>query len=66
MSGLTVAIVGCGLIGAKRADALTAQDRLLGCHDVNERAMAALAQRFSCESCASVGQLLDQVVSREA
>ncbi|HLL92087.1 MAG TPA: Gfo/Idh/MocA family oxidoreductase [Solirubrobacteraceae bacterium] len=59
MSGLKVAVVGCGLIGAKRADALSAQDRLLGCYDVNERAMAAFAERFSCESCASVQQLLD-------
>src|SRR5208282_917954 len=34
VSGLRVAIVGCGLIGAKRAGALAPEDELLACHDL--------------------------------
>jgi predicted dehydrogenase len=58
MSGLKVAIVGCGLIGTKRAAALSAQDRVLACYDVDEQAMATLAERFGCEACDSFEQLL--------
>ena len=58
MSGLRVAIVGCGAIGAKRAAALSADDRLLACHDVDRRAAEALAQRFGCQSCDTVEELL--------
>lgn len=39
---LRVAIVGCGLVGAKRAAAL-GPDRLIGCHDLDPGAAEALA-----------------------
>jgi predicted dehydrogenase len=58
MSPLEVAIVGCGLIGAKRAQALGADDRVIACHDVDEQATARLAERFGCEACSSLAQLL--------
>jgi predicted dehydrogenase len=41
---LRVGIVGCGLIGAKRAEAL-GSDRLVACCDVRGEAAAALAER---------------------
>ncbi len=41
-SALRVAIVGCGLIGAKRAGALRAQDELVACYDVDEEATRSL------------------------
>jgi len=59
MSGLRVGIVGCGLIGLKRAAALSDEDQLLGCHDVDAQAAQSLARRFGCESCATLRELLD-------
>jgi predicted dehydrogenase len=59
MSGLRVAIVGCGLIGAKRAAALSDEDHLLACHDLDGRAGERLAQRFGCESCETFQGLLE-------
>jgi predicted dehydrogenase len=58
MSALRVAIVGCGLIGAKRAQALGPGETLIGCYDVDPRAATALATRHRCAECASVDQLL--------
>jgi predicted dehydrogenase len=51
-------MVGCGLIGDKRADALAPQDTLLGCCDVNPAAAQALARRHGCEVCANMDALL--------
>ncbi|HTA12354.1 MAG TPA: Gfo/Idh/MocA family oxidoreductase [Solirubrobacteraceae bacterium] len=56
--GLTVAIVGCGLIGAKRAHALAPQDRLLACYDLDAEASARLASRHGGVACATLEQLL--------
>ena len=58
MSGLRVAIIGCGLIGAKRAAALAPDDELLACYDVNERAAQGLSERYGARACASVEELL--------
>ncbi|HTR89355.1 MAG TPA: Gfo/Idh/MocA family oxidoreductase [Solirubrobacteraceae bacterium] len=58
MSGLRVAIVGCGLIGAKRADALRHQDKLIACHDLDVAAAERLAQRHGAVACATYEQLL--------
>jgi predicted dehydrogenase len=58
VSGLRVAIAGCGLIGVKRAAALPAGDRLLACYDINPHASQKLADRFGCESCATFDDLL--------
>ncbi len=58
MNGLRVAIVGCGLIGAKRAAALAPEDELLACCDLDESAAASLAERHGARACASVEELL--------
>jgi predicted dehydrogenase len=59
MSGLRVAIVGCGRIGAKRAQALTPEDELLGCFDIDARAAEGLAGQYGARACATVEQRLD-------
>jgi predicted dehydrogenase len=41
--GLGVAIVGCGLIGAKRARALGEGDRIVGCYDLSAKARSDFA-----------------------
>ncbi len=56
---LRVAIVGCGLIGAKRAQALGPTDELLGCYDIDRDAARRLATQHGCQACASLGELLD-------
>jgi predicted dehydrogenase len=58
MSGLRVAIVGCGLIGSKRAAALRPQDELGACFDLDEQAARLLAERHGARACASVEELL--------
>jgi predicted dehydrogenase len=55
---LRVAIVGCGLIGAKRAAALSPDDDLVACYDVDERAADGLAAQHGAEACASLDELL--------
>jgi predicted dehydrogenase len=58
MSGLSVAIVGCGLIGDKRASALSSEDRLIGCFDVDHEAAARFSERHETSACASLDELL--------
>lgn len=58
MSRLRVGIVGCGLIGGKRAAALTPEDELVACFDVDEQASLSLARRHGARVCASVEELL--------
>jgi predicted dehydrogenase len=53
-----VGLLGCGLIGAKRADALASQDALVGCCDPNLAAAAGLAQRHGCRVCQTPAELL--------
>lgn len=57
MSGLRVAIVGCGLIGAKRASALAPDDELLACYDVNEQATRELSEQYQARACATLEEL---------
>jgi predicted dehydrogenase len=57
-AGLRVAVVGCGLIGDKRAAALAPGDSLVGCYDVNPSAASALADRHGCRACATLEDLL--------
>ena len=57
--GLRVGMLGCGLIGAKRANALAPQDHLLACCDLDEAAAAKLAQAHGCAVCATPEELLD-------
>ncbi len=55
---LQVGIVGCGLIGRKRAEALRPQDSLVGCVDVVSETAQRLAADFDARTCASVEELL--------
>jgi predicted dehydrogenase len=59
MSGLRVAIVGCGLIGEKRAAALEAEDELLGCYDIDAASAQALAARHGGDAYPTLDELLD-------
>jgi predicted dehydrogenase len=56
---LRVGIVGCGLIGRKRAQALRDEDQLVGCTDVVLEAAAGLAADFGGRPCAELEELLD-------
>lgn len=59
MSGsLSVGIVGCGLIGGKRAAAL-GPDRLIACFDPDGNASAALAAEHGIEAARGLDELLD-------
>ncbi|MGI8624661.1 MAG: Gfo/Idh/MocA family protein [Solirubrobacteraceae bacterium] len=53
-----VGIVGCGLIGRKRAAALDG-DELVGCFDVDPDASRALAAEHRSRACGSLRALLD-------
>jgi predicted dehydrogenase len=53
-----VGIVGCGLIGQKRAEALRADDTLVGCVDVVEELALSLARRHDALVCADVAALV--------
>jgi predicted dehydrogenase len=56
--GLSVAVIGCGRIGSKRADALAREDVLAGCCDVSPQAAEAFAARHGCVVCATPDELL--------
>ncbi len=56
---LRVGIVGCGLIGRKRAEALCS-DTLVACFDVVAESAAGLASQFGAKVCASLDELLDE------
>jgi predicted dehydrogenase len=55
---MNVAIVGCGLIGMKRALALGEGDRLVACCDTNQDARDRFAKQFHCDVYADYGSLL--------
>jgi len=56
---LRVGIVGCGLIGRKRAEALRRHDQLLGCVDAHRDSAERLAADFGGRVCASLAELLE-------
>jgi predicted dehydrogenase len=56
---LRVAIVGCGLIGTKRAQALRPGDELLACYDIQSAAAQRLAVSHDARACATLSELLD-------
>lgn len=58
MNGLRVGIVGCGMIGRKRAGALRPEDRVVGCVDVDSSLAAELAREHGAEACAGVEGLV--------
>ncbi len=57
MSGLRVAIIGCGMIAAKRAAALAPGDELIGCYDIDLRAASRLAESHGAAVCPSLQEL---------
>ncbi len=56
--GLSVGVIGCGRIGAKRAEALSSDDVLVGCCDLDPTAADALAASGGCIACTTPEQLL--------
>jgi predicted dehydrogenase len=61
VSSLRVAVIGCGLIGTRRAAALVlAGDELVACCDIDALAARRLAERHGCHACATVTELLDR------
>jgi predicted dehydrogenase len=56
--GLSVGVLGCGQIGAKRAQALAPQDSLVGCCDLNGAAARGLAAHHGARVCATPEELL--------
>lgn len=59
MRPLRVAIVGCGLVGSKRAAALTPNDTLVACHDLDAEAARSLAERHGAIACATFEEMFD-------
>jgi predicted dehydrogenase len=57
--GLRVAIVGCGLIGAKRAAALRSEDRLVGCWDICASRADLFAHERHAPACTTFERLLE-------
>ncbi|HLK37646.1 MAG TPA: Gfo/Idh/MocA family oxidoreductase [Polyangiaceae bacterium] len=59
---MRVGIIGCGLIGEKRAASLLANgDVVAAAFDVVSERSSALARKYGAEACASVGSLLGKV-----
>ena len=58
-TSLRVGIVGCGVIGRKRAEALRPGDRLIACADVVGEAAERLASDFGGRVCGDVEELLE-------
>ncbi len=46
---MNVAIIGCGLIGKKRASALTTDDTLVSCCDNDQNVLEQFSTQFSCK-----------------
>ena len=58
---MKVGIVGCGLIGGKRADALSGDDKLVATFDLVDARAKALASKHRAEACASLAELVSKV-----
>jgi len=59
---LKVSIIGCGLIGRKRALALTGDDHLIACCDVDQIAAEKFSREFHCQYFTDYSELLDNIV----
>jgi predicted dehydrogenase len=55
---MRVGVVGCGLIGGKRADSLGSEDKLVATYDLVPERAKALAARHKAEACASLEELV--------
>lgn len=56
--GLKVAVLGCGQIGVKRAQALAPHDEIVGCCDLDDAAAERLAASHGARACATPRELL--------
>jgi predicted dehydrogenase len=61
---MKVGILGCGLIGAKRAEALTKEDKLVAVFDVAPERARALAARFGARDSTEVSPSAEELVGR--
>ena len=57
---LRVAVVGAGLIGGKRAEALGPDDELVGVHDALAERALEFSERFGTQAFGSLGELLSE------
>jgi predicted dehydrogenase len=55
---MNVGIIGCGLIGKKRALALSPDDSIVGCYDVDDHVRESFARQFRCRTYADNLSLL--------
>lgn len=58
---MKVAIVGCGVIGHKRASALDSEDSIVACCDVNKETAEKFKEEFHCASYTDYQVLLKEV-----
>lgn len=56
---MNVGIIGCGLIGRKRALALAGADKLIACCDVNAELAINFSREFNCDYFTNYKKLLD-------
>ena len=56
---MKTAIIGCGLIGTKRAQALPVDVSLVACFDSNQETSVKFAHEFGCQTVASIEELLE-------
>ena len=55
---MNISIIGCGLIGKKRALALSADDKLIACCDTNHEASKKFGEEFKCKAYTDYRELL--------
>jgi predicted dehydrogenase len=55
---MNVTIVGCGLIGNKRASAVQLTDRIVGCYDTDHEKSQAFSERYNCACFGSAEEAL--------
>ncbi len=58
---MNIVIIGCGLIGKKRAMALSDEDKLVACCDINEDLAVRFSKEFSCTHFTDYLELFSQV-----
>ena len=57
---MKVAIVGCGLIGSKRASGLPSDVEIAFCYDANYDVSKQFSEEFSCKSANTIQEIIDQ------
>ena len=55
---LNIGIIGCGLIGEKRARALVENSNLIMCFDLNSDKSKLFAEKYQCKSADSISQIV--------